>query len=72
VAEHRFRADTRLAYSQALLAVVRHARGSEQVFFYGPRSLARLEKEGLLLSGPGADGAAEAVRYIPGLVETEA
>ena len=69
MSERRFRADSRLVYSQALLELVRYARESQAVFWYGPTSLARLENEGLLVTGPDADAAAGRVMWLPGLVE---
>ena len=72
MSERRFRADTRFASGQALCAVVRHARVSEEEFFYGPDSFDRIESEGLLVSGPGADGAAVVLAQVPGVSEVDA
>jgi hypothetical protein len=65
----RFFADGRIPLAHAVVALVRHARESEDDFDIGPLHLGTMAESGLVISGPDADSAAEVVARIPGLAE---
>lgn len=68
----RYRADMPLAYAQAVIALVEHARNSKDEFEFGPLELAALKHTGLVVTGPDLNGVAGLLAGIPGLAETDA
>jgi hypothetical protein len=48
----RFRAESRVTYARALLALTRRARDTGSDFTFGPLDLHALEDHGLAVSGP--------------------
>jgi hypothetical protein len=65
----RFFADSRIPLAHAVIALVEHARGSEDNFEFGPLDLAVMTESGLTVAGPDLDGVAMLLSRIPGLVE---
>lgn len=65
----RFRASSRLAYGQALVALAEHARGSVDDFEFGPMDLSALEHQGLLVTGPKLAVVRAVLAKIPGITE---
>ena len=64
----RFRAETRVSYAHALVALVKRARNGTGDSVFGPLSLKALEDQGLTVSGPGIRGwADDFLAEVPGL-----
>lgn len=64
----RFRAESRVSYTHALLALIRRARSGDLTFVFGPLDLGALEDQGLLVSGPGVhEWADDFLAEVPGL-----
>jgi hypothetical protein len=64
----RFRAESRVVYARALLALTEHARTSASEFTFGPLHMAALEEQGLAVTGPDVQAwADDFLAEIPGL-----
>lgn len=68
----RFRADSPLSYSLAILQLVEHARGTSGDYEFGPLTLEGLTTHGLVVTGPDLEEVEELLAGVPGLVESEA
>ncbi len=69
----RFRALQRYVYARALLALVEAARSHDgPPFSFGPRDLASLERNGLVVSGADLSSVVAVLSRVPGLVEVPA
>jgi hypothetical protein len=68
----RFRAESRITYAHALVNLLKRARSGSDDFTFGPLTLAALEYQGLLVSGPGVSGwADDFLKQIPGLYRSD-
>ncbi len=67
-----YRADGPAAYAAALLALVRHARASNDDFRFGPTRLLDCERDGLSLVGPDLSGPLGILTTIAGLAQVDA
>lgn len=64
----RFRAESRVTYARALLALLHRARGSDLDFTFGPLELGDLENQGLAVSGSDVrTWADDFISEVPGL-----
>jgi hypothetical protein len=64
----RFRAESRVSYAHALIALVKRARGGTDEFTFGPLDLTALEDQGLAVSGPDVhQWADDFLAEVPGL-----
>jgi hypothetical protein len=69
----RWRADSRVSYARALLALIEYARARPSPdFAFGPLSVASLEAYGLTVSGTDLTGPSDVLSTVPGLVEVPA
>jgi hypothetical protein len=68
----RFRAESRVTYALALMALARIARDAAWDFTYGPLNMGAVEEQGLVVSGPDvASWADDFLREVPGLHRAE-
>jgi len=68
----RFRAESRITYARALVALTRIARETARDFEYGPLDMAALEDQGLVLTGSGVtEWADDFMGQVPGLYRDE-
>jgi hypothetical protein len=66
----RYFAESRHAYSRALLELVTYARSHpDAVFAFGPLDLTALENQGLAVTGPDLAGVQKLLDSLPGLAE---
>lgn len=64
----RFRAESRVVYASALLALTRLARDTGREFTYGPLDSVAALEQGLVVSGPDVlEWADDFMRQVPGL-----
>ena len=68
----RFRADSPLSYSLAVISLVEHARSTQQEFTFGPLTVEGLTQGGLVVTGPDLGEVEELLAGIPGLVASDA
>lgn len=68
----RFRAESRITYGRALLALTRLARDTDHKFSFGPLDIAAVEEQGLLVSGPDVlEWADDFMKQVPGLYRAD-
>jgi hypothetical protein len=66
----RYRAVSRLVYSQAFEKLLVYARESDEDFTFGPTDFDALDGHGLTVSGPDLNGVREVLAGQAGLTET--
>lgn len=68
----RFRAESRIIYARALVNLLNRARSESTGFTFGPLTLAALEDQGLVISGPAVSGwADDFLKQVPGLIRAD-
>jgi hypothetical protein len=68
----RFRAESRITYAHALIALTKRARDTEHDFTYGPLDLAALEEQGLAVAGSDVlEWADDFMEQVPGLYRAD-
>lgn len=68
----RYRADSALAYSLAVITLVEHARATKADFEFGPLTIEGLAETGLVVTGPDLEEVEQLLAGIPGLVASDA
>jgi hypothetical protein len=64
----RFRAESRVVYAKALIALTRVARETDRDFTYGPLNAVAAVEQGLVVSGPDVLAwADDFMKQVPGL-----
>lgn len=69
--EQLFRGDSPAALAAAVVALLTHARDTDNDFTFGPLMLSELERDGLLLDGPDVGHAVTILAAVPGIAAVE-
>ncbi len=66
-----YRGDGPDACAKAVVALLRHARNSDDNFEFGPLRLSELERDGLRIDGPDLGGAIAVLAQVAGIAQVD-